>query len=71
MADRQSDTVEPPLTPTSTQWPSLHKGHFFGGQSIYIDSFCSNLPTMAIFFGPQGGRCREVQLYIYSHNVMA
>ena len=28
----------------------------------YIDS-CLNITTMATFFCPQGGRCREVQLY--------
>ena len=63
MADRQSDTVEPPLTAT------LHNGHLSTKATIlvdspYIDSFCSNLSTMATFFSPQGGHCGEIQLYI-------
>ena len=52
LADRQSGTVEPPLTATSTQWSSLHKGHFLV-DSPYIDSFCLNLSTMATFPVPE------------------
>ena len=49
-------TVEPPITATSLQQPFLV-------DSIYIRS-CFNLSTMATFFCPQGGHCREVQLYV-------
>ena len=35
---------------------------FFWVDSAYIHCECFNLSTMATFFCPQGGRCREVQL---------
>ena len=41
-------TVEPLLMVTSPQLPPLYNGH---------------LSTAAILFCPQGGHCREVQLY--------
>ena len=40
----------------------LYSGHFLV-DSPYIYS-CFNLSTTAIFLCPQGGRCKEVQLYI-------
>ena len=46
---------------TSTQRRPLYNGHFFA-DSPYIDS-CLNLFTMASFFGTEGGRCVEVQLW--------
>ena len=64
----------PPLTaPTShsghlSQRPPLTTAFFFGGQSIHhsllfqpLDN--GHLSTLATFFCPQGGCCREVQLY--------
>ena len=38
---------------------------FWGVDSPYILFYSSfNLSTMATFFSPQGGRCREVQMYV-------
>ena len=55
-AVKMMNTVEPPLTATSPQRP------LFLVDSPYIDS-CFNVSTMVTFFCPQGGRCRDVQLY--------
>ena len=59
------DTVEPPLSPTSLQWP------LFLTDSQYNDSCLNNrhLSTTATFFCPQGRRCGEVQLYEHFHVV--
>ena len=52
---------------TSQQRPPLYNGNSFGGQSIHsllLQPLCNGcLSTMATFFCPQGGRCREVELY--------
>ena len=59
------DTVEPPLSPTSLQWP------LFLTDSQYNDSCLNNrhLSTTATFFCPQRRRCGEVQLYEHFHVV--
>ena len=45
--------VKPPLTAT-----------FFHRQNIHTMTLVLNPSTTAAFFCPQGGRCREVQLYL-------
>ena len=63
-------------TATSLQRPPLHNGHLattatslqqplFLADSPYIH-FCFNLSPMATLFCPQGGHCREAQLYSFS-----
>ena len=55
-------TVEPLLTATST-----NTAIFFGERSIhwllFQPHYNGHLSTMAIFLCPQGGRCRDIQLY--------
>ena len=68
------NTVEPALRATSLQGP-LFFNH--GRRKIpHIDSclkplYNDHLLTMATFFGPQGGRCREVQMYLTFYNLIA
>ena len=57
------DTVKRPI-----KRPPLYNRHFFSSlrtKNPYIAS-CLNLSTTATFFCPQGGRCREVQLCLFS-----
>ena len=57
-------TVQPLLMATSLQSPFFPPD---GQKNSYIDSCLKpngHLFTIATFFCPQGGRCREVQLYI-------
>ena len=59
-------TLKSPLTASSPQWPPLQRS-IFCGKSIYWlwlkPLYKGYLSTTATFFCPQGGRCREVQLY--------
>ena len=73
IADRQSDTVEPPLTATSKNGHLSTKATFLvdSPYTVYWLFLFKPLYKMATFFIPQGGHCGDVQLYIYSHNVMA
>ena len=51
-------TVEPPPTATSLQRP------FFFWRAVHTLPFVSTSLQGPVFFFPQGGRCREVQLYL-------
>ena len=51
-------TVEPPPTATSLQRP------FFFWRAVHTLTFVSTTLQWPVFFFPQGGRCRKVQLYL-------
>ena len=66
--------VEPALRATSRQQPLFL---IMADKKFHTLTFClkplysDHLLTMATFFGPQGGRCREVQMYVMFYNLIA
>ena len=68
------NTVEPALRATSLQQPLFL---IMAEKKFHTLTLClkplynDHLLTMATFFGPQGGRCREVQMYVMFYNQIA
>ena len=66
--------VEPALRATSLQRPLFL---IMADKKFHTLTFClkplynNHLLTMATFFGPQGGRCREVRMYLTFYNLIA